>query len=63
MTKLVGRYEVASGQKLNMDKTSIYIYIFFSCNTLEDVKQEILLMSLPAQLIYDTYLGLPALVR
>ena len=38
MTKLLGKYEAASGQRLNHDKTSL----FFSRNTLVEVKQEIL---------------------
>jgi hypothetical protein len=59
LIKDLGRYEVASGQQLNLNKTSI----FFSQNTSEERKLEITTLSgLQATQMYDTYLGLPVLV-
>jgi hypothetical protein len=59
LIKNLGRYEVASGQQLNLNKTSI----FFSQNTSEERKLEITTLSgLQATQMYDTYLGLPVLV-
>jgi len=59
LIKNLGRYEVASGQQLNLNKTSI----FFSQNTSEESKLEITTLSgLQATQMYDTYLGLPVLV-
>jgi hypothetical protein len=59
LMKILEKYEVASGQKLNPSKTSI----FFSCNTSTLKRQEITLLSgLQATDRYDKYLGLPALV-
>jgi hypothetical protein len=59
LIKNLGRYEVASGQQLNLNKTSI----FFSRNTSEERKLEITTLSgLQATQMYDTYLGLPVLV-
>ena len=58
LTKLLERYEVASGQILNKDKTSI----FFSCNTSSKKRLEISQLSgLQATKSYDKYLGLPTL--
>jgi hypothetical protein len=59
LTHILKQYEMASGQRLNQDKTSI----FFSRNTLDDLKSEILRLSgiLTTQK-YDKYLGLPTLV-
>jgi len=51
--------KLAWGQKLNLQKTSI----FFSCNTNLDKRQEILTLSrLTKATRFDTYLRLPALV-
>jgi ribonuclease HI len=59
LTELLGAYEMASGQRLNQAKTSIY----FSRNTPQDTQQEILrLAGIPSTQRYDKYLGLPALV-
>jgi hypothetical protein len=59
LTAILRTYEVASGQKLNQEKTSI----FFSRNTSEIRRQEILEVSgIPVTQRYDKYLGLPALV-
>jgi hypothetical protein len=57
--KLLEKYEAASGQKLNLNKTSV----FFSRNTNVAKRQEITLLSgLQATQWYDKYLGLPALI-
>jgi hypothetical protein len=59
LTKLLEKYEVASGQKLNKDKTSI----FFSPNTSLEKRMKISQLSgLQAIQSYDKYLGLPTLV-
>jgi hypothetical protein len=59
MLVLLQIYENASGQRLNKEKTSI----FFSRNTLPDVKQTMLdLMGILETRRYNMYLGLPALV-
>jgi hypothetical protein len=59
LTKILKKYEQASGQKLNKDKTSI----FFSHNTPNARKEEISqLLGLQASNSYDKYLGLPTLV-
>lgn len=48
-----------SGKRLNRDKTSI----FFSRNTKEDIKQQILAASgLQATQCFEKYLGLPTMV-
>lgn len=60
LTKLIDKYEVASGQKLNKDKTSL----FFSRNTSDEKREEITHLSgLQATQKYEKYLGLPTLVR
>ncbi|XP_042950258.1 uncharacterized protein LOC122282367 [Carya illinoinensis] len=52
-------YENVSGQRLNMDKTTIY----FSCNTRREAKEAILATaSLVEAKSYEKYLGLPAYV-
>jgi hypothetical protein len=59
LTKLLEEYEVASGQKLNKEKTSI----FFSRNTSTEKKEEISSLSgLNATQCYEKYLGLPTMV-
>jgi hypothetical protein len=53
------KYEEASGQKLNKDKTSI----FFSRNTSPEKREEISRLSgLSATQCYEKYLGLPTMV-
>lgn len=59
ITKILEKYEAASGQCLNKNKTSI----FFSRNTsLERINEIIHLSGLQATHSFDKYLGLPALV-
>ncbi|XP_059428496.1 uncharacterized protein LOC132162251 [Corylus avellana] len=59
LTKLLEKYEKASGQKLNRAKTSI----FFSKNTSAANKQQIVeAFGIPTSQRYDSYLGLSALV-
>jgi hypothetical protein len=59
LTKILERYEDASGQKLNKDKTSI----FFSRNTSQEKREEIARLSgLSATQSYEKYLGLPTMV-
>jgi hypothetical protein len=59
LTKIMERYEMASGQKLNKGKTSI----FFSRNTSQAKREEITRLSgLCATDKYKKYLGLPTLV-
>jgi hypothetical protein len=56
---LLDKYEAASGQKLNKEKTSL----FFSRNTSPEKKQEIIQLSgFQATQRYDKYLGLPTLI-
>ena len=59
MCKILEIYENAFGQHLNKEKTSL----FFSHNTPEAKKQEILALSgIPSTQSYDHYLGLPTLI-
>jgi hypothetical protein len=59
ITNILEKYEEASGQKLNKDKTSI----FFSRNTSPEKKEEISRLSgLSATQCYEKYLGLPTMV-
>jgi hypothetical protein len=59
LTKLLEEYEIASEQKLNKDKTSI----FFSRNTSPAKREEITRLSgLNATNCYEKYLGLPTMV-
>ena len=59
ITRLLEKYEEASGQKLHKDKTSL----FFSRNTSEERKREISQLSgLQITRSYDKYLGLPTLI-
>jgi hypothetical protein len=59
LTRILEKYEVASGQKLNKEKTSI----FFRRNTSPEKRMEITQLSgLQATESYDKYLGLPTLV-
>jgi hypothetical protein len=58
--RILGVYEAGSGQKLNLDKTSV----FFSRNTSQEKRQEILSLSgLSEAHHFDTYLGLLSLIR
>ena len=60
MSHILKIYERESGQKLNTSKTAI----FFSRNTTKEDQSAILqAAAIPASQRYDTYLGLPALVR
>jgi hypothetical protein len=59
MTNVLRRYEEALGQRLNLDKTSI----FFSKNSAMEDKEAILLdRGILETQCFDKYLGLPALV-
>jgi hypothetical protein len=59
LTQLLQRYEAASGQRLNGNKTAI----FFSKITSHEQKKEIVeVAGIPVNQRYDTYFGLPALV-
>ena len=59
LTKVLDRYEMAFGQKLNKEKMSI----FFSHNTSVEKRKEITrLLGLQATDKYEKYLGLPTLV-
>jgi hypothetical protein len=59
LTKILEKYEMVSGQKLNKEKTSL----FFSCNTSLAKREEITHLSgLKATEKYEKYLGLPTLV-
>ena len=52
-------YELAFGQKINTDKSSI----FFSLNTSQELKDEIINILGPMQdLSYTKYLGLPSII-
>ena len=60
MTQILNIYEMASGQRLNQAKTSI----FFSRNTPVKAQEEILRLSrIPSIQRYEKYLGLPALLE
>ena len=57
--ELLGKYERASGQKINSDKTTL----FFSSSTSFDTKEEIKnLLRVSEIKEYERYLGLPAVV-
>jgi hypothetical protein len=59
LQNVLTRYENASGQRLNKDKTSI----FFSRNTKASVKGQILLnLGVQATITFEKYLGLPTMV-
>jgi hypothetical protein len=59
LSRILDNYEQASGQRLNKEKTAI----FFSHNTLLEVKEKIVEVArIPSSQRYDTYLGLLALV-
>lgn len=56
---LLDKYEIASGQKLNKEKTSI----FFNRNTPREIKDNILHISgTQARGSFEKYLGLPTLI-
>jgi hypothetical protein len=60
ITRILDKYEEASGQKLNKEKTSL----FFSKNTSEERRREISqLFGLQDTRSYDKYLGLPTLIE
>jgi hypothetical protein len=57
--EVLHKYEHASGQQINHDKTTL----FFSASTSSEIKEEIkAALHLPAIQQYDKYLGLPSLV-
>jgi hypothetical protein len=59
LTRILDKYEVASGQELNQDKSSIS----FSRNTNGEKREEIIHLSgLKATDRFEKYLGLPTLV-
>jgi hypothetical protein len=59
LMRILGRYEQVSGQKVNIQKTSV----FFSHNTSQERRQEILQLSgLTKTHHIDAYLGLPTFV-
>jgi hypothetical protein len=59
ISQLLQRYEMASGQKLNNEKT----FIFYSINTPQDFKDLIhSTAGIPAVASFERYLGLPAMV-
>ncbi|XP_059441839.1 uncharacterized protein LOC132174162 [Corylus avellana] len=59
LSEILWRYEQASGQRLNNDKTSI----FFSRNTTIETRSHIVnIVGVPTAQRFDTYLGLPTLV-
>ncbi|XP_042950057.1 uncharacterized protein LOC122282168 [Carya illinoinensis] len=59
LLRLLKLYETASGQRLNLGKTTL----FFSSNTLEDIKEAILhSVGLREARSYEKYLGLPSYV-
>lgn len=60
LINILEKYEAASGQKLNREKTSI----IFSRNTSSPKREEISRISgLNATQCYEKYLGLPTMVR
>lgn len=60
LATLLRTYEIASSKRLNKEKTAI----FFSRNTPEEVQKQIVEVArILSSQRYDTYLGLPALVR
>jgi len=57
--EILADYELASGQKINREKTSI----FFSKNTTSEAKEEILSVAEADHVQhFERYLGLPALI-
>jgi hypothetical protein len=62
--RILSIYENGSGQKLNLQKTSIFFFFFFfGWNTSMERRQEILRLSgLSETHRIDTYLGLPSFV-
>ena len=59
LIEILQLYEAASGQKINADKSSI----FFSNNTSEDRRYEVLNVLGPMQVIrHKKYLGLPSII-
>lgn len=58
ITKILDKYEAASRQKLNKDKTSIFFSHNMSLSRRNEISQ---LSGLKATHSYDKYLGLPTL--
>ena len=57
--EILNMYEMASGQKVNRSKTSL----FFSKSTPADLKHEIkVALGVPKIMLYEKYLGLPSFV-
>ena len=57
--EILGKYEVASGQKINFDKTTIFFRKNVPMSTKEQVQN---LLRVPEIKEYEKYLGLPAVV-
>ncbi|KAL0003813.1 hypothetical protein SO802_011374 [Lithocarpus litseifolius] len=59
LTEILSRYEAASGQKINTDKS----FVFFSLNTTQETKNEVLDILGPMQdSRHSKYLGLPSII-
>ena len=59
LTEILTRYEAASGQKINTDKSSI----FFSLNTTQETKNEVLDILDPIQdFRHSKYLSFPSII-
>ena len=59
LVSMLNRYEEASGQKINTDKSSV----FFSPNTPQELRESILNILGPMQdSRYSKYLGLPSII-
>ena len=57
--EILGKYERASGQKINSDKTTLFFSNNTPCTTKEEIKN---LLGVPKIKEYERYLGLPAVV-
>ena len=59
LKEILSMYELASGQKINIDKSSI----FFSPNTSQELKDEIInILGSMQDLNHENYLGLPSII-